>query len=140
MLRAVQPQQQEEDLSEVDARVLRSLLEDSKLDLDTEEDVRRLLERGTVKSVPPPPPEPETPTSDFSSNALKTLTKTSRMLDEILNRVPFRQAAFVGSSAFGLLIFQVTFWSVCISMSDFLRLCFFNIWSTFWRSWWFSSA
>jgi 2-isopropylmalate synthase len=33
-------------------------------------------------------------------NALKTLTKTSRMLDEILNRVPFRQAAFVGSSAF----------------------------------------
>ncbi|MFK7764885.1 MAG: citramalate synthase, partial [Roseobacter sp.] len=32
--------------------------------------------------------------------ALKTLTRTSRMLDEILNRVPFRQAAFVGSSAF----------------------------------------
>lgn len=33
-------------------------------------------------------------------NALKDLTRTSRMLDEILNRVPFRQAAFVGSSAF----------------------------------------
>ncbi|MEM9576162.1 MAG: citramalate synthase [Pseudomonadota bacterium] len=33
-------------------------------------------------------------------DALKTLTRTSRMLDEILNRVPFRQAAFVGSSAF----------------------------------------
>lgn len=32
--------------------------------------------------------------------ALKDLTRTSRMLDEILNRVPFRQAAFVGSSAF----------------------------------------
>ncbi|MBW4708026.1 citramalate synthase [Roseobacter sp. YSTF-M11] len=32
--------------------------------------------------------------------ALKGLTRTSRMLDEILNRVPFRQAAFVGSSAF----------------------------------------
>ncbi|WP_300055537.1 citramalate synthase [uncultured Roseobacter sp.] len=33
-------------------------------------------------------------------DALKGLTRTSRMLDEILNRVPFRQAAFVGSSAF----------------------------------------
>lgn len=32
--------------------------------------------------------------------ALKGLTRTSRMLDETLNRVPFRQAAFVGSSAF----------------------------------------
>ncbi|WP_298835503.1 citramalate synthase [uncultured Roseobacter sp.] len=32
--------------------------------------------------------------------ALKTLTRTSRMLDEILNRVPRAQAAFVGSSAF----------------------------------------
>ncbi|MGA9251561.1 MAG: citramalate synthase [Roseobacter sp.] len=36
----------------------------------------------------------------ISHQALKTLTRTSRMLDEILNRVPFRQAAFVGSSAF----------------------------------------
>ncbi|MEM1353025.1 MAG: citramalate synthase, partial [Pseudomonadota bacterium] len=33
-------------------------------------------------------------------DALTSLTRTSRMLDEILNRVPFRQAAFVGSSAF----------------------------------------
>lgn len=32
--------------------------------------------------------------------ALESLTRTSRMLDEILNRVPMRQAAFVGSSAF----------------------------------------
>ncbi|WP_370401681.1 citramalate synthase [Sulfitobacter sp. JB4-11] len=32
--------------------------------------------------------------------ALKTLTRTSRMLDEILNRVPMKQAAFVGSAAF----------------------------------------
>ncbi|MEP5807703.1 MAG: citramalate synthase, partial [Roseobacter sp.] len=31
---------------------------------------------------------------------LQTLTRTSRVLDEILNRVPSRQAAFVGSSAF----------------------------------------
>jgi 2-isopropylmalate synthase len=36
----------------------------------------------------------------ITSESLKTLTRTSRMLDEILNRVPFRQAAFVGSSAF----------------------------------------
>jgi 2-isopropylmalate synthase len=36
----------------------------------------------------------------ITPKALKTLTRTSRMLDEILNRVPFRQAAFVGSSAF----------------------------------------
>ena len=35
-----------------------------------------------------------------SLEALKTLTQTSRMLDEILNRVPMKQAAFVGSSAF----------------------------------------
>lgn len=33
-------------------------------------------------------------------DALTGLTRISRMLDEILNRVPFRQAAFVGSSAF----------------------------------------
>jgi 2-isopropylmalate synthase len=32
--------------------------------------------------------------------ALRGLTRTSRMLDEILNRVPTKQAAFVGSSAF----------------------------------------
>ncbi len=35
-----------------------------------------------------------------SMQALEGLTRTSRMLDEILNRVPFRQAGFVGSSAF----------------------------------------
>jgi 2-isopropylmalate synthase len=36
----------------------------------------------------------------ITKKALKGLTRTSRMLDEILNRVPRRQAAFVGSSAF----------------------------------------
>ena len=35
-----------------------------------------------------------------SMDALKGLRKVSRMLDEILNRVPKKQAAFVGSSAF----------------------------------------
>jgi 2-isopropylmalate synthase len=35
-----------------------------------------------------------------SDEALQGLTRTSRMLDEILNRVPQKQAGFVGSSAF----------------------------------------
>jgi 2-isopropylmalate synthase len=35
-----------------------------------------------------------------SDAALEGLTRTSRMLDEMLNRVPLRQAGFVGSSAF----------------------------------------
>ena len=35
-----------------------------------------------------------------SMEALQGLTRTSRMLDEILNRVPTKQAGFVGSSAF----------------------------------------
>ncbi|KIC33819.1 citramalate synthase [Leisingera sp. ANG-S5] len=35
-----------------------------------------------------------------SSDALAGLTRISRMLDDILNRVPVRQAAYVGASAF----------------------------------------
>ena len=35
-----------------------------------------------------------------SKNSLKTLTRTSRLLDDILNRVPSRQAPYVGSAAF----------------------------------------
>jgi len=35
-----------------------------------------------------------------SKDALKTLTRTSRLLDDILNRVPLRQAPYVGSAAF----------------------------------------
>ena len=35
-----------------------------------------------------------------TQEALRGLTRTSRMLDEILNRVPMKQAGFVGSSAF----------------------------------------
>jgi len=35
-----------------------------------------------------------------SQDALKTLTRTSRLLDDILNRVPSRQAPYVGSAAF----------------------------------------
>ena len=35
-----------------------------------------------------------------SESALKDMTKTSRMLDDILNRVPLRSAPYVGASAF----------------------------------------
>lgn len=35
-----------------------------------------------------------------SAEALAGITRASRLLDDILNRVPFRQAAFVGASAF----------------------------------------
>jgi hypothetical protein len=42
----------EEPLSDVDTRVLQSMLQDAKLlDLNTEEDVRKLLERGVVKTT-----------------------------------------------------------------------------------------
>ncbi|MDO6587070.1 citramalate synthase [Salipiger sp. 1_MG-2023] len=37
---------------------------------------------------------------NVSRDALEALTQTSRMLDEVLNRVPMRQAPYVGSSAF----------------------------------------
>ena len=36
----------------------------------------------------------------ISAEALEGITKTSRMLDDILNRVPVKQAPYVGSSAF----------------------------------------
>ena len=36
----------------------------------------------------------------ISTDALSSLTRASRMLDDILNRVPMRQAAYVGASAF----------------------------------------
>jgi 2-isopropylmalate synthase len=36
----------------------------------------------------------------ITPGALKALTRTSRMLDDILNRVPLRSAAYVGASAF----------------------------------------
>ncbi|MGL4311596.1 MAG: citramalate synthase [Paracoccaceae bacterium] len=39
-------------------------------------------------------------TTGITRDALKTLTKTSRMLDDILNRVPLRSAPYVGASAY----------------------------------------
>ena len=40
-----------EELSDLDARVLRSIMESDDLDLKTEENMKKLLERGTVKST-----------------------------------------------------------------------------------------
>ncbi len=45
-------------------------------------------------------PYADTLTTGISRDALRGLTRISRMLDEILNRVPMKQAAFVGASAF----------------------------------------
>eukprot|EP00977_Amphora_coffeiformis_P011378 scaffold2753_cov154-Amphora_coffeaeformis.AAC.1 len=46
-----QVEEKVESLSDVDARVLQEMLAESKLDLETEDDIRKLLERGTVKST-----------------------------------------------------------------------------------------
>jgi hypothetical protein len=70
----------EEELSEVDTRVLRAMLQEQKLNLDTEEDVRKLLERGTVKTAPKQQKTSkkmnELESSEYSSKILKTLTDT----------------------------------------------------------------
>ncbi|GAX28734.1 hypothetical protein FisN_25Lh213 [Fistulifera solaris] len=66
----------EEDLSDTDSRVLESMLQDSKLDLETEADIRKLLERGTVKKVSAPQKEEEATESDYTSTILKTLGDT----------------------------------------------------------------
>lgn len=46
------------------------------------------------------PPYAEAYEIGVSGEGLKSLTAVSRQLDEILNRVPLRQAAYVGASAF----------------------------------------
>lgn len=79
----------EEPLSDVDARVLASMLQDNKLlDLNSEEDVRKLLERGVVKttrsfSTDPSSSSSSSSTSDnddeaseYASTILKTLADT----------------------------------------------------------------
>ena len=46
---------EEERLSDLDTRVLQSMLQDAeKVELGTEQELRKLLERGTVKSTPTP--------------------------------------------------------------------------------------
>jgi hypothetical protein len=74
---------QEEKLSDTDARVLKSMLQDTdKLDLKTEESLKKLLERGVVsKDVPTTPPKKKLPADDmadseFSSAVLQKLSDT----------------------------------------------------------------
>ena len=77
-----QQQQQEESLSDVDARVLREMLQESKLDLQTEDDIKKLLERGTVKSTVNPKEQAQKEQqqrkedSPFDSTILQTFTDT----------------------------------------------------------------
>lgn len=70
-----QIEKEEETLSDVDSRVLQSILQDSKVDLNTEEDIRKLLERGTVKKVKQPEKEEESD-SEYDSSVLKAFTDT----------------------------------------------------------------
>jgi hypothetical protein len=72
----------EEPLSDVDARVLQSMLQDNKLlDLNTEDDVRKLLERGVVKTTKTfntgtSASDDGDEFSQYSSAVLKTLSDT----------------------------------------------------------------
>ena len=74
--------QEEESLSDVDARVLREMLQESKLDLKTEDDIKKLLERGTVKSTVNPKEQAlkeekeRKEASPFESSVLQTFTDT----------------------------------------------------------------
>lgn len=77
--------QDEPALSETDARVLRQMLQDeNKLDLETEENMKKLLERGVVSKDTPDVPkskrehqdDDDDSKSEFSSEALKTLSDT----------------------------------------------------------------
>lgn len=71
-------------LSDVDARVLRALLQEKKISLETEEDVRNLLERGTGKKALPRSSgskrtdmnDGSSSSSNYSSQILQTLADT----------------------------------------------------------------
>jgi hypothetical protein len=72
---------EEVPLSDVDARVLQSILRDEKVDTKTEEGIRKLLERGTVKRAPTGggsafDERDDDDASEFSSTVVKTLTNT----------------------------------------------------------------
>lgn len=72
--------EEESFLSDVDARVLREMLSESKLDLETEDDIRKLLERGfTKKRVDfASPGKQQEPKKDsvFESTLFKTFAET----------------------------------------------------------------
>ncbi len=68
-------EKQQEQLSELDARVLKSMLQEDKLDLEKEENLKKLLERGIApKSAPTvetPNKQEQDGNSDFSSTLFK---------------------------------------------------------------------
>jgi hypothetical protein len=66
----------EEPLSDLDARVLREMLQNEKLDLTEEENMKKLLERGVApKSAPSfQKEEPDDTDSQYSSTVLKVRT------------------------------------------------------------------
>jgi hypothetical protein len=74
----------EESLSDVDTRVLRAMLQEQKLNMNDEEELRKLLERGTVKQPKKKiienknnkAGEVDDDESLYSSQVLKTLTDT----------------------------------------------------------------
>ncbi|KAI2489846.1 hypothetical protein MHU86_24746 [Fragilaria crotonensis] len=68
-------QQLEEDLSDLDARVLRSMLSDGSLDLLTEDDMRQLLDRASGPKDASLPPIPSSD-SDYESKTLQALMDT----------------------------------------------------------------
>jgi hypothetical protein len=80
--------EKEELLSDLDARVLQSMLRDEKVDVRTEEGIRKLLERGTAKNASgatgvdslagdtAPDSSNDDLSSEFSSTVIKTLTNT----------------------------------------------------------------
>lgn len=67
--------QNEKPLSDLDARVLRSLLEDEDLDLKSEENLRRVLEKGSTQKQESVKEEKKE--SEFSSTFLQTLSDKS---------------------------------------------------------------
>jgi hypothetical protein len=68
-------QRQEEDLSDLDARVLRSMLNDGSLDLLTEDDMLQLLDRASGPKDASLPPIPSSDT-DYESKTLQALMDT----------------------------------------------------------------
>ena len=70
----IEERKEEEELSDLDARVLQSMLQDGSLDLNTEEDMRNLLDRGLAPKDAPRMDEKTD--SEFDSAVLQTLTDT----------------------------------------------------------------
>lgn len=66
----------EEEISDIDARVLQSMLQDGALDLETEDDMKKLLERGVAPKDARLQDLGDESDSEFSSRVVQTLTDT----------------------------------------------------------------